>query len=45
MIMNWEFRDYKSSDNSLAYEKIAKELNNKAQHVYKIAHGKALLLF
>jgi hypothetical protein len=40
-----EFRDYKSSDNSLAYEKIAKELNNKAQHVYKIAHGKALLLF
>lgn len=36
-----EFRDYKSSDNSSIYEKIAKELNNKAQHVYEIAHGKA----
>ena len=37
-----EFRDYKSSDNSLIYEKIAKELNNNAQHVYEIAHGKAI---
>ena len=36
-----EFRNYKSSDHSSIYEKIAKELNNKAQHVYEIAHGKA----
>ena len=33
--------DYKSSDHSSIYEKIAKELNSKAQHVYEIAHGKA----
>ena len=35
-----KYKDYKLSDKSLIYEKIAEELNNKAQHVYELAHGK-----
>lgn len=35
-----KYKDYKLSEKSLIYEKIAEELNNKAQHVYELAHGK-----
>ena len=35
-----KYKDYLSSENSLVYERIAEELNNNAQHVYELAHGK-----
>ena len=35
-----KYKDYLSSEKSLVYERIAEELNNDAQHVYEIAHGK-----
>lgn len=35
-----KYKDYLSSEKSLIYERIAEELNNDAQHVYEIAHGK-----
>ena len=37
-----EFGDYKQSKNSSVYEQVASELNSHPQHVYEIAHGKAL---
>ena len=37
-----KYKDYKLSEKSLVYEKIASELNSHPQHVYEIAHGKAL---
>ncbi len=37
-----EFRDYKQSNNSSVYEKVASELDSHPQHVYEIAHGKPL---
>lgn len=35
-------QDYSSSKHSGVYEKIARELNSSAQHVYDIAHGKSV---
>lgn len=35
-----KYKDYLSSEKFLVYERIAEELNNDAQHVYEIAHGK-----
>lgn len=42
---NQMFHDYKSSTHSLIYEKIARDLNNSAQHVYEIAHGKSVVCY
>lgn len=35
------YQSYKLSERASIYEKIAAELNNEAQHVYEIAHGKS----
>ena len=37
-----EYQDYSSSEHSEIYEKIARELNSNAQHVYELAHGRKL---
>ncbi len=37
------YKDYKHSSHVAIYERIAKELNATAQHVYEIAHGKRIL--
>lgn len=39
------YQSYKMSERASVYEKIADELNNDAQHVYEIAHGKEVKSF